>query len=124
MQAKTHSVDDSQCRLCNQSDTPRPAPEVPALRVGTFAYPFLEAVWGADGLRLAALYDIPNGLVVFGLAAGVFAAEQRNTLKQARAKSGKHDDGGVYEGEWSVGRVGTPHPVILLAVRLVHSLCL
>jgi hypothetical protein len=24
----------------------------------------------------------------------------------------------------NLGRVGTPHPVILLAVRLVHSLCL
>lgn len=73
------------------------------VNLGTFAYPFLEAVWGADGLRLAALYDIPNGIIVFGVAAGIFAAEQRNTTKEARSKSGKHDDGGVYEGEWSVG---------------------
>lgn len=73
------------------------------VNLGTFAYPFLEAVWGAQGLRLAALYDIPNGLVVFGVAAGIFAAEQRNSAREARSKSGKHDDGGVYEGEWSVG---------------------
>lgn len=29
------------------------------VNLGTFAYPFLEAVWGPEGLRLAALYDSP-----------------------------------------------------------------
>ena len=73
------------------------------VNLGTFAYPFVEAVWGADGLRLAALYDIPNALIVFGVSAAVFAAEQRETQRRARAQTGKHDDGGVYHGEWSVG---------------------
>ena len=73
------------------------------VNLGTFAYPFVEAVWGAEGLRLAALYDIPNALVVFGVAAAIFAAEERNTIRDARKKNARHDDGGVYVGEWSVG---------------------
>ena len=50
------------------------------VNLGTFAYPFLEAVWGAEGLRLAALYDIPNGIIVFGLASGIFAAAGSHPL--------------------------------------------
>ena len=73
------------------------------VNLGTFAYPFVEAVWGPAGLRLAALYDIPNAIVVFAVSGAVFAIEQRNTQREARAKTGKHDDGGVYAGEWSVG---------------------
>ena len=56
---------------------------------------------GPYGLRLAALYDIPNAIVVFAVSGAVFAIEQRNTQREARAKTGKHDDGGVYAGEWS-----------------------
>jgi hypothetical protein len=41
------------------------------------ARPHTEAIWGADGLRLAALYDIPNAIIVFGVSAAIFAAEQR-----------------------------------------------
>ena len=70
--------------------------------LGTFAFPFVEAVWGAEGLRLAALYDVPNALVVFGAAAAVFAAEQREARREARGAAARHDDGGVYHGEWSV----------------------
>jgi predicted permease len=70
--------------------------------LGTFAFPFVEAVWGAEGLRLAALYDVPNALVVFGAAAAVFAAEQREAKREARGAAARHDDGGVYHGEWSV----------------------
>ena len=70
--------------------------------LGTFAFPFVEAVWGAEGLRLAALYDVPNALVVFGAAAAVFAAEQREARREARGAAARHDDGGVYRGEWSV----------------------
>ena len=53
------------------------------VNLGTFAFPFVEAVWGAEGLRLAALYDVPNALVVFGAAAAVFAAEQREARREA-----------------------------------------
>ena len=70
--------------------------------LGTFAYPFVEAVWGVEGLRLAALYDVPNAAVVFGLGAYVFAKEQRNALADVRGAAARHDDGGVYHGEWSV----------------------
>lgn len=70
--------------------------------LGTFAFPFVEAVWGAEGLRLAALYDVPNALVVFGAAAAVFASEQREAKREARGAAARHDDGGVYHGEWSV----------------------
>ena len=56
------------------------------VNLGTFAFPFVEAVWGAEGLRLAALYDVPNALVVFGAAAAVFAAEQREARREARAR--------------------------------------
>jgi predicted permease len=71
------------------------------VNLGTFAYPFLEAVWGPEGLRLAALYDIPNALIVFGVASAIFATEERNTRMEAKERSGKHQDGGVYEGEWT-----------------------
>ena len=71
------------------------------VNLGTFAYPFLEAVFGPEGLRLAALYDIPNALIVFGIASAIFATEERNTRMEAKERSGKHDDGGVYEGEWT-----------------------
>ena len=53
----------------------------------------------AEGLRLAALFDIPNAILVFGLGAAIFAAEQRNTSSENRT----HADGGVYEGEWKAG---------------------
>ena len=72
------------------------------VNLGTFAFPFVEAVWGAEGLRLAALYDVPNALAVFGAAAAVFAAEQREARREARGAAARHDDGGVYHGEWSV----------------------
>ena len=73
------------------------------VNLGTFAYPFVEAVWGRPRCCLAALYDIPNAIVVFAVSGAVFAIEQRNTQREARAKTCKHDDGGVYAGEWSVG---------------------
>ena len=43
------------------------------VNLGTFAYPFLEAVFGPEGLRLAALYDIPNASIVFGIASAFLA---------------------------------------------------
>mmetsp|Transcript_12765 Transcript_12765/g.54027 ORF Transcript_12765/g.54027 Transcript_12765/m.54027 type:complete len:469 (+) Transcript_12765:2092-3498(+) len=42
------------------------------VNLGTFAYPFIEALWGFEGLRIAALYDIPNGILVFGFAYALF----------------------------------------------------
>ena len=55
------------------------------VNLGTFAFPFVEA-WGRGGLRLAALYDVPNALVVFGAAAAVFAAEQREARRERAAR--------------------------------------
>ena len=69
--------------------------------VSTFALPFVEAVWGMEGLRLAALFDVPNLVVVFALGAAVFAFHQRKARLHAKSAAARHDDGGVYHGEWS-----------------------
>ncbi len=66
------------------------------VNLGMFAYPFVEAIWGAGGLALCAMWDAPNAVVVFGAAKAIFAAEQKN----GDASRAVHDDGGIYDGEW------------------------
>ena len=42
------------------------------VNLGTYSYPFIEAIWGSEGLRLATLYDLPNSIFVFVISAVVF----------------------------------------------------
>ena len=36
--------------------------------VGLFAYPFVETIWGAEGLKHMAFFDMGNAVLIFGLA--------------------------------------------------------
>lgn len=36
--------------------------------VGLFAYPFVESIWGSEGLKHMAIFDMGNALLIFGLA--------------------------------------------------------
>ena len=51
------------------------------VNLGTYSYPFIEAIWGSEGLRLATLYDLPNSIFVFVISAVVFSYERSKTRK-------------------------------------------
>lgn len=44
--------------------------------IGLFVYPFVETIWGAEGLKHMAFFDMGNAVLIFGLAyiaAGMYA---------------------------------------------------
>jgi len=50
-----------------------------AFNIGLFAYPLVEMVWGAEGLKYFGMFDMGNAFIVFGsnyIIATVFANEQ------------------------------------------------
>lgn len=55
----------------------------PGYNVGLFAFPLVEAIWGAEGLLYFGMYDVGNALVVFGISyiAGSYFSEEGLTLK-------------------------------------------
>jgi predicted permease len=69
--------------------------------LGLFAYPLIEAVFGAQGLATAALFDLPNSLAVFGFAQAVFTAGRSSPASHGGRR--EHADGGVYDGHWQSG---------------------
>jgi len=78
------------------------------VNLGTFAYPFMETIWGNQGLQLAALFDIPNGVTVFGIVTAFFAATQ--------------SEGGKIEVKKLVLRVVTFPPMFAIIAAAVVAL--
>ena len=74
------------------------------VNLGTYSYPFIEAIWGSEGLRLATLYDLPNSVFVFIISAVVFSYERSKTRKSENVEL-RHDDGGMYSGEFITERI-------------------
>ena len=74
------------------------------VNLGTYSYPFIEAIWGSEGLRLATLYDLPNSIFVFVISAVVFSYERSKTRKSENIEL-RHDDGGMYSGEFITERI-------------------
>jgi len=74
------------------------------VNLGTYSYPFIEAIWGSEGLRIATLYDLPNSIFVFVISSMVFSYE-RSKQKKGENVELKHDDGGIYSGEFITERV-------------------
>lgn len=70
--------------------------------LGLFAYPLVEAVFGPEGLAIAALFDVPNSLAVFGLAQAVFVTGRKTPASEGGRR--EHADGGLYDGDWSDGK--------------------
>lgn len=40
---------------------------LPGLNIALFAYPLVEAIWGKESLRYLAMFDMGNGLIIFGV---------------------------------------------------------
>lgn len=55
----------------------------PGYNVGLFAFPLVEAIWGAEGLLYFGMFDVGNAFVVFGIAYIVISyySEDGLTLK-------------------------------------------
>ena len=52
---------------------------LPGLSVGLFAYPLVEAIWGNEGVKYFAMFDMGSAIVIFGicyLLAGYFSSDQ------------------------------------------------
>lgn len=51
--------------------------------IGLFAYPFVETIWGMEGLKYIAFFDMGNAFLVFGLAyiAAVMYAPENKTSR-------------------------------------------
>ena len=49
--------------------------------VGLFAYPFVESIWGAEGLQYIAMFDMGNAVTIFGLAYIVAAMHAPSAAK-------------------------------------------
>lgn len=39
----------------------------PGFNIGLFAYPLVESIWGANGLKFFGMFDMGNALIVFGV---------------------------------------------------------
>ncbi|CAL8463796.1 g3330 [Coccomyxa elongata] len=63
--------------------------------LGTFGLPFVEAAFGAAGVRIALLWDLANVAAVYVLAYLVFASGGSTP-----AAIYEHADGGTYRGQW------------------------
>ena len=50
--------------------------------IGLFAYPFVEGIWGAEGLKYMALFDMGNAFIIFGLAyiVAIFYAPEKKEI--------------------------------------------
>lgn len=55
---------------------------IPGYNIGLFAYPLVEGIWGADGIKYFGVFDIGNAFIVFGLAylLGSFYSDDEFTL--------------------------------------------
>src|SRR5690625_4631827 len=40
---------------------------LPGMNVGLFAFPLVEGIWGAEGIKYFALLDSGNAIIIFGL---------------------------------------------------------
>ena len=65
------------------------------------AFPAVEALWGAEGLRAAALLHAPAAVAAAVAAPAAFAAGR--AAEEGRGAR-KHLDGGTYDGDWLVGQ--------------------
>lgn len=53
----------------------------PGFNIGLFAYPLVEAIWGANGLKYFGMFDMGNALIIFGVCyiiANYFAPAEEN----------------------------------------------
>lgn len=41
---------------------------IPGYNVGLFAYPLVEGIWGAEGIKYFGMFDVGNAFIVFGLS--------------------------------------------------------
>jgi len=78
------------------------------VNVSNFSYPFVRAIWGDAGIKAAAVFDVPNALVTFGL---VYALYTQCLARPQYAALRKHGDGGLYDGQWVDSAKGGGAPV-------------
>lgn len=64
--------------------------------IGLFAYPIIYGIFGTDGLKYIAMFDIGNAFVIFGLIYIIGAAYSEKTQKNFK-KSG--NSGGIFSYE-------------------------
>ncbi|KZL91356.1 AEC family transporter [Clostridium magnum] len=53
----------------------------PGFNIGLFAYPLVESIWGANGVKYFGMFDMGNALIVFGacyIIASYFAPDQEH----------------------------------------------
>lgn len=66
---------------------------VPGFNIGLFAFPLVEGIWGAEGLKYFSMFDMGNSFIVFGviyLIAGFYSGDKvKLNLKDIFSKMSK-----------------------------------
>ncbi|EOR22797.1 AEC family transporter [Niallia alba] len=66
---------------------------IPGFNIGIFAYPLVQGIWGAEGIKYFGMFDIGNALVTFGISylIGSYYSQEGTvmTTKQVVGKLGK-----------------------------------
>ncbi|WP_067840031.1 AEC family transporter [Amphibacillus sediminis] len=55
---------------------------LPGYNIGLFAYPLVEGIWGAEGIKYFGMFDVGNAFIVFGLSylIGSYYADNHSQL--------------------------------------------
>jgi malate permease and related proteins len=57
--------------------------------IGLFAYPLIEGIWGVEGLKHVALFDVGNAFVIFGIAYTTGTVYSPKTAAQQQTVNGR-----------------------------------
>lgn len=98
---------------------------IPGYNVGLFAYPLVEGIWGAEGIKYFGMFDVGNAFIVFGLSylMGSFYAseETKITSKEITLKLVKSIPLMTYMIVFLLNIVHVPLPNVLIDTASIIS---
>jgi Predicted permeases len=116
----------------------------PGFNIGLFAYPLVESIWGANGLKYFGMFDMGNSLIMFGVCyiiANYFAPNEENIDFKTIAKklftsiplmtyiitliinlSGLHYPSGIIDISKIISKANAPLSLLLLGIYLNFSI--
>lgn len=91
---------------------------IPGYNVGLFAYPLVEGIWGAEGVKYFGMFDVGNAFIVFGLAylLGSFYSndEARSSMKDIGRKLTKSIPLMTYMVIFLMNFINLPMPTLVI----------
>ncbi|WP_112180606.1 MULTISPECIES: AEC family transporter [Paraliobacillus] len=98
---------------------------IPGYNVGLFAYPLVEGLWGAEGIKYFGMFDVGNAFIVFGLSylMGSFYAseETKITTKEITLKLVKSIPLMTYMIVFLLNIIHIPLPNVLIDTASIIS---